>query len=85
MKVKFTLTQTGKVLRKANKESAKRMRKKFKSFRKWILEGTFTYKDAQQSYNSWKGHMKRCNSYKILKKMDKEYKTLFNEFLNKVS
>ena len=30
--------------------------------------------DARTAYESWKGHMKRENSYRVLKRMDKLYK-----------
>lgn len=72
LKTKFTLTDTGRVLRKVNKDSAKRMQRKLKSYIKWLQEGNFSESDVRCSYNSWIGHMNRCNSYRILKKMRKK-------------
>ena len=40
-------------------------------FKKWIIEGKLTKEQAINSYYSWRGHMKRGNSYSIIKKMDK--------------
>ena len=42
-----------------------------KTFYSWIKEGKMTQEQAINSYYSWKGHMKRGNSYSILKKVYK--------------
>lgn len=72
LKTKFTLTETGKVLRKVNRDSAKRMHRKLRIYADWLITGRFTEADVICSFNSWKGHMERCNSYRILKRMTKE-------------
>ncbi len=74
LKIKFFCTNNGKVIRKVNKQSTIRMRKKVKKFKKWIEEGKFTKEQAINSYYSWRGHMKRGNSYSIIQKMDKYVK-----------
>ena len=71
LKTKFFCTETGKIIRKINKKAAVRMRRKMKTFYCWIKEGKMTREQAINSYYSWKGHMKRGNSYSILKKVDK--------------
>ncbi len=70
LKVKFICTNTGKIIRKVDKKSAIRMKRKLKKFNQWINEERFTKQQATNAYYSWRGHMKRGNSYKILKKMD---------------
>lgn len=70
LKTKFFCTETGKVVRKINKNSAVRMRRKMKTFKKWVENGKMTKEQAINSYYSWKGHMKRGNSYTVLKRMD---------------
>lgn len=77
LKTKFFLTDTGKVVRKMNRKSPVKMRKKLKIFRKWIDDGRFTIKDVETAYQSWRGHMIRGNSTLVLRKMDAFYKTLF--------
>ena len=73
LKIKFFCTNTGKIIRKVDKKSAIRMKRKLKKFNRWINEGSFTKEQATNAYYSWRGYMKRGNSYRILKKMD-EYK-----------
>ena len=46
------------------------MKRKLKKFNQWINEEKFTKEQATNAYYSWRGHMKRGNSYKIVKKMD---------------
>ena len=71
LKTKFTLTENGKVLRKVNRQSLKRLNKKLNSQIKWVEEGTFSEREVLNTYASWRGHVMRCNSYNLLKKTDK--------------
>lgn len=32
--------------------------------------------DVRTAYESWKGHMKRGNSYRVLRRMDRFYKKI---------
>lgn len=79
LKSKFILTETGKVIRRANKKSAKVMRRKLHSFKKWVLEGTFTMADVKTAMESWKGHMKRCDSHYIRRAMQISYNEIFGD------
>ena len=54
-----------------NRDATPRMRKKIKTFKRWIEEGKMTKEQVWNSYYSWRGHMKRGNSYKVIKKMDR--------------
>lgn len=77
LKTKFILTKTGRVVRRANKETGKRLKRKMKTYRKWCDIGKFTIKDAIQSFNSSKGCLLRCDSYRLLKRLEKEFTKLF--------
>jgi hypothetical protein len=77
LKTKFTLTETGAVVRKINKSSATRMKKKLRTFFRWIEEGIFTINDVDTAYQSWRGHMRRGNSTTVLRRMDAFYNSLF--------
>lgn len=70
LKTKFYCTETGKIIRKINRKSATRMRRKIKTFKNWIQEGKLTKEQAINSYYSWRGHMRRGKSYKMIQKMD---------------
>ena len=71
------LTQTGGVIRKVQRKSTRKMRQKLRKFRRWVDDGRMTEEDVRTSYESWKGHMRRGNSWKVLRKTDKLYRKLF--------
>ena len=79
LKTKFKLTQTGGVIRKVQRKSTRTMRQKLRKFRRWVDDGRMTEEDVRTSYESWKGHMRRGNSWKVLRKTDKLYRKLFGE------
>jgi hypothetical protein len=76
LKTHFSLTETGAVIRKVNKKTIGRMRRKLRIFARWVKEGRMTVADMQTSYMSWKGHIGRCNSNNTVRKMDRFYKEL---------
>lgn len=77
LKTKFLLTETGRVLRKMSRASMRAMRRKLYKFRRWVDEGTFTLEDVRTAYNSWRGHMRRGDSYKAVCRIDNYFKYLF--------
>ena len=79
LKTRFFLTESGKVRRKMCRKSARRMRRKLKIFRRWMAEGRMTEADIRTAYESWRGHMRRGDSYRILRRMDRFYKRLMKE------
>lgn len=79
LKTRFYLTETGKVRRKMCRKSARRMRRKLKTFRRWMEEGRMTEEDIRTAYESWRGHMRRGNSYRVLRRMDRFYKRLMEK------
>ena len=36
-----------------------------------------TREDVRTAYESWRGHMRRGNSWKVLRRMDKYYRKLY--------
>jgi hypothetical protein len=78
LKGKYYLLENGRVLKKSTKESAKRMRRKLRKFRKLIDEGKMNYQDLRTAYQSWRGnYLKRFHAYKTVQNMDSMYDTLF--------
>nr|DAG62595.1 MAG TPA: hypothetical protein [Caudoviricetes sp.] len=51
--------------------------KKIKTFRQWMDNGRFTIADVETAYQSWRGHMRRGNSFLVLRKIDAFYNSLF--------
>lgn len=89
LQIRFKLMETGKVLRKMSFESIKKIRRKLKKFKLWNIEGrvvkiagkfvrrVFPLSDICSAYESWRGHMKRGNSFHAVERMDLYFKKLF--------
>lgn len=78
LKTKYNFTDTGKVLRRVSRKSVTRMRRKIKKFKRFYDEGLMTLDDINNSYQSWRGYLKRKDSYTSLCSLDKLYKDLFS-------
>lgn len=83
LKTKFILTPTGKVVLKMNKESTKIIRRKLRSFKGNYENSDMTLKDIRSSLDSYHGHMKRGNSYKVCQSTDHYFKSLFGFYPDK--
>jgi hypothetical protein len=81
LKLRFTLEESGKVTVKLSRNSIKAMRRKLDIFRKWLDQGTMGFEDIAQSYQSWRAHASRCDSYRTVEDMDARFVELFREEL----
>ncbi len=89
LQVRFTLTETGKVVRKMSHESVVKMRRKLKKFKSWVEVGRtvpingkptkrkFPLADVCSAYASWRSHIARGGRYHALQRMDQLFKKLF--------
>lgn len=75
LKTRYYLTETGKVVRKADHSSIVRERKKLKKMHRLYTENTLTLEQVTQSYMSWRGSIIRRDAYHSIEHMD----TLFYE------
>lgn len=79
LKVRFFLTETGKVVRKIYRRSVTKMRQKLKSFhRKW-LNGEMCREDIETSWQSWRSYALRFHAYHTVQSMTALYNQLFRE------
>jgi len=83
LKTKFKVTENGKVLIKMSRETTPIVRRKLRSFRKWIVTGRITYPEIRCCFDSYLGHMMRGNSFLIMEKTKHYFKTLFGFYPNK--
>lgn len=74
LKMKYTLTETGKVLRRPAPERFTRERRRLKKF-----IGIMPYEDIEQAYKSWRGNLTRYQTYRSLRNMDRLFDELFIE------
>ena len=82
LKMKFILTDSGKVVKKVNRDSPVRMRKKLRKFKKWCESGRMSKEDIVQSYNSFIGYLKMGNSYRTIVSMNNYFYKLFKFYLH---
>ncbi len=81
LKMRFLLTETGAVIRRIGRKSVTTMRRKLKSFARWVATGRMSMADVITSYTSWRGHAARTRAYKTIKTMDALFAQLFKEGL----
>lgn len=74
---RFMLTDTGKVIRKLNKENISRERRKLRKLKGLVDKGILTKKDVNECYQSWKSHANKGNTYQLVRQMDQFYKELW--------
>ena len=77
LKTRFILTDTGKVVKKLCRESITRERAKLKKFAKLTEEGSMTYAQVREAYQSWRGYAGQKDAYKTIRRMDILFNRLF--------
>ena len=77
LKVKYFVTDSGKVIRKISRESVTRERRKLKKLKARLDCNLIRMEDIQQSYNSWDGHASRFDSYNTRRSMRNTFNILF--------
>lgn len=77
LKMRVKLEESGKVTMKLSRQSIRAIRRKLDIFRQWVTDGKMDFEDAAQSYQSWRAHAKRCDSYDTLQAMDERFAKLF--------
>ena len=84
LKTKYNLLESGKIIRRVSRPTITRMRRRLKKFKKFFDNGIMSLEDIESSYQSWRGHLKRKNSYKTLCSLDKLYNDLFSDDIFKI-
>lgn len=83
LKTKFILTSSGKVILKMNPDSTKIIRRKLRTFHGKWERGEMTVADIRSSVESYHGHMKRGNSFKVRENTNQYFKSMFGFYPNK--
>ncbi len=79
LKGKYSLLPSGKIICKADRKGCIRMRRKLKKFKVMLDRGEMKLSDIYTSYQSFRSHLLKFDSYHLVKNMDKFYKELFHE------
>lgn len=77
LKTQYFLTDTGKVVRKACRESIVRQRRKLKKFKKFSDAGEMSFGHIYNSYMSWRGYIGHKDAHRTILSMDKLFRELF--------
>lgn len=81
LKIRYTVTETGRILKQIAKSSIVRQRRKLKKFRKKVDQGLMSLQDAFNSFMSWYGTVKKvARTYRQRKRMLNLYNSLFHQF-----
>lgn len=76
---KATLSNTGKVYYSLNSQNIKHERRKLKKMVQLAKRGLKTKEMVDTSYQCWKAHAQRGNSFHLLQRMDEYYRGLWKE------
>lgn len=76
LKWHFTLTATGKIIRKMSRKKIAKQRRKMKKLTAKIMKGELEEKALDDSFQSWKANASRGNSHFEIRKIEKLYNTL---------
>lgn len=77
LKTRFSITETGKIIKKPCRDSITRERRKLKKQFKLYERGILSIKEIKQSFESWRGSMIHRNARKTIYNMEKLFKQLF--------
>ena len=82
LQIKYTLSGTGKVIRRINPKSVTRERRRIKKYQKMVRDGRMTAESAENACRSWIGDFHKIMSKKQIKNMKALYKALFGKELS---
>lgn len=77
LKVRFHLTESGKVIRKIYKRSVTKMRQKLKKLRRRLNAEKITFGDVFAAWQSWKSYASNFNAYHTIQNMKALFDQLF--------
>jgi hypothetical protein len=75
----YRLTDTGKVIMTLDSKRVKDKRHELRKLVNKAKRGEITKAKVDESYNSWKNHVSKGDSYMLLQRMDKFYKELWRQ------
>lgn len=76
---KYRLTDTGKVIMTVSSEKVKERRRKLRKLVRKAKRGEITKAKVDDCYQAWRSHASKGNSFHLIRRMDKFYKSLWND------
>jgi hypothetical protein len=77
LQIKYTLTDTGHLVRRASSKALARERRRLKSMNRLCEDHRMKYSDVVQCYKSWRGNMEKYDTYHSLQSMDQYFQITF--------
>lgn len=77
LKIKYNLTESGRVLKRLVPKTITRERRRLKKYKKLMEEGKMSYKDIELAYKSWRGNALRYHAYTSVKHLDALFDQLY--------
>lgn len=75
----YRMTKTGKVIMSLNSENIKHERKKLRRMVRLAKRGRITRAKVDECYKSWKANASKGNTFKLIERMDRYYRDLWEE------
>ncbi len=79
LQIKYTLSDTGKVIKRINPKNVTRQRRRMKAYRRQLDKGKMTDEDIFQSCRSWMGNYTPLMSRRQVKHIKNLYQNLFHK------
>lgn len=79
LKVRFFLTETGRIIKKINPRSITVQRRKLKKLHKKYLQGLIPYEGIRDSFLSWAAYSRKFSAYHTFVNMRELFESLFFE------
>lgn len=83
LKMRYLITDTGKIIVIPCKASITRERRKLRKLKRFVLAGRITPAEIREQYKSWRGNLIKYNAYKSVRSTDALYKSLFGGYYGK--
>lgn len=82
LQIKYTLTATGKVIKRINPKNLTRQRRRIKAYKRLMDKGVMTYEMIEQACKSWMGNYVKLMSKQQIKSMKDLYRASFGKELS---
>lgn len=81
LKIRYVLTDSGRILMIPSKDGFKREKNKLKSFRKKFNKGSMSFQDILSQYKAWRGNLLKYDCKDRIYHVDDFFKQLFSEVI----
>lgn len=81
LKIRYSLTATGAVLRRPNRKAFVRQRRRLRTFREWVNAGKMRFEDVIASLASWMGCIRRSRCWFTIRRLLIYFHELYREEL----